>query len=47
MASLEADAALLPIETVAQQLVAHADQALYQAKAGGRNKVISWQAQIG
>ena len=47
VASLEADAALLPIETVAQQLVAHADQALYQAKAGGRNKVISWQAQIG
>ena len=47
VASLEADVALLPIETVAQQLVAHADQALYQAKAGGRNKVISWQAQIG
>ena len=47
VASLEADAALLPIETVAQQLVAHADQALYQAKAGGRNKVISWQAQPG
>ncbi|MGK5037265.1 DUF484 family protein [Janthinobacterium sp. LB3P118] len=46
VASLEADAALLPIETVAQQLVAHADQALYQAKAGGRNKVISWQAQV-
>ena len=45
VASLEADAALLPIETVAQQLVAHADQALYQAKADGRNKVVSWQAQ--
>ena len=45
VASLEADAALLPIETVAQQLVAHADQALYQAKAAGRNKVVSWQAQ--
>lgn len=44
VASLEADAALLPIETVAQQLVAHADQALYQAKAAGRNKVVSWQA---
>jgi diguanylate cyclase (GGDEF)-like protein len=42
VASLEADAALLPIETVAQQLVAHADQALYQAKADGRNKVVSW-----
>ena len=47
VASLEADAALLPIETVAQQLVAHADQALYQAKADGRNKVVSWQAQPG
>jgi len=46
VASLEAGAALLPIETVAQQLVAHADQALYQAKADGRNKVISWQAQV-
>ncbi|MGK5006563.1 DUF484 family protein [Janthinobacterium sp. LB2P70] len=45
VASLEADAALLPIETVAQQLVAHADQALYQAKADGRNKVVSWSAQ--
>ncbi|MEF2269374.1 DUF484 family protein [Janthinobacterium sp. LS2A] len=45
VASLEADAALLPIETVAQQLVAHADQALYQAKADGRNKVVSWKAQ--
>ncbi|AYM74449.1 response regulator PleD [Janthinobacterium sp. HH103] len=45
VASLEADAALLPIETVAQQLVAHADQALYQAKADGRNKVVSWQPQ--
>ncbi|WP_426073344.1 DUF484 family protein [Janthinobacterium sp. DSP2-3-3] len=47
VASLEANAALLPIETVAQQLVAHADQALYQAKAGGRNKVVNWQAQVG
>ncbi|PLY43124.1 diguanylate cyclase [Janthinobacterium sp. ROICE36] len=47
VASLEADAALQPIETVAQQLVAHADQALYQAKAGGRNKVVSWQTQLG
>ncbi|OEZ79902.1 response regulator PleD [Janthinobacterium sp. HH106] len=45
VASLEADAALLPIETVAQQLVAHADHALYQAKADGRNKVVSWQPQ--
>ena len=44
VASLGADAALLPIEAVAQQLVAHADQALYQAKADGRNKVVSWQA---
>jgi len=47
VASLDGDAALLPIETVAQQLVAHADQALYQAKAAGRNQVVSWQAQIG
>ena len=45
VASLDADAALLPIETVAQQLVSHADQALYQAKADGRNKVVSWQPQ--
>lgn len=45
VASLEANAALLPIETVAQQLVAHADQALYQAKAEGRNKVVSWRPQ--
>jgi len=47
VASLEADAALLPIETVAQQLVAHADQALYQAKADGRNKVVSWLSPAG
>ncbi|HEU4815566.1 GGDEF domain-containing protein [Janthinobacterium sp.] len=47
VASLDADAALLPIETVAQQLVAHADQALYQAKADGRNKVVSWQPPAG
>ncbi|MCL6485307.1 MAG: GGDEF domain-containing protein, partial [Janthinobacterium lividum] len=47
VASLEADAVLPAIETVAQQLVAHADQALYLAKADGRNKVVSWQAQIG
>ena len=30
-----------------RKLLDRADQALYQAKAGGRNKVISWQAQIG
>ncbi|HEV7617405.1 MAG TPA: sensor domain-containing diguanylate cyclase [Burkholderiaceae bacterium] len=29
------------IETIAQKFVARADQALYQAKAGGRNKVVS------
>ena len=42
VASLGADAALLPIEAVAQQLVAHADQALYQAKREGRNCVRQW-----
>ena len=47
VASLDADAALLPIESVAQQLVAHADQALYQAKDMGRNRVVSWQAPPG
>ena len=30
------------IEYVAQQLVAHADSALYEAKAGGRNLVVSF-----
>ena len=46
VASLPAQASELPIETVAQQLVAHADQALYQAKANGRNQVVSAAASV-
>ena len=46
VASLPAHASELPIETVAQQLVAHADQALYQAKANGRNQVVSAAASV-
>jgi diguanylate cyclase (GGDEF)-like protein len=41
VASLPSQSDQLAIEVVAQQLVAHADQALYQAKANGRNLVVS------
>lgn len=44
VASLPPQSDQLPIEVVAQQLVAHADQALYQAKANGRNLVVSASA---
>jgi len=44
VASLPSQSDQLAIEVVAQQLVAHADQALYQAKANGRNLVVSASA---
>ncbi len=43
VASLADDDGARTIEAVAQQLVAHADGALYQAKALGRNQVVSYR----